>query len=1853
MVEASDGELSSKVPFVVYVEDASDNAPTFSLPVMDVVIEEGAQRIEPPIRIEATDIDQTSTLSYSIVEGNFEGFFAINNATGELQLTRAIRIPHDDLSASQSMPTGDHNLLQVDGGSLSGSTGGMPRQQQFNKMNLVVQASDGQHTTNGTIRIDILDANDNAPQFSRPAYEKEITELATRGQSVLTVRAFDLDRGNNARVSYRLERGSHSQFDINELTGEISVAQTARPFDASKRDNYTLEVVAYDHGLVSKSSSAIVVIKVLGVSRRAPEFSPQVQRVTISENTLNNTIIHRMTVNEPALTGQQLPSTIQQGQQVALMFEPGPVEGLDKNGQPVSELERLESMISVSTNTGDVAINSGLNHDLAAYINLTLYVSYRPVASFASPPLYDLMSSANLTGGAGDSGFSGPPTLPMAAQMPEETRPRSVGYLIINVMDDNDHAPVFAAPWTPSQPELSYQMLEELPVGSILTQLVASDVDSKISHYEIDPPNEYFELSSPKSGVIVNKKVIDYDTLMRQTFLSPGSHRAPFGTSTSSSLSSASTPSAALMMQSNNVNNVIQFNVIVYDSGVKQLAAKAIVSVEILPINDNECKFEHQLYEVNLVENAPANTAVARVRATDLDVGEEHSSISYQLIGEQRDLFQIDPRSGLVTVSSRGSIGLDREQLSRPVISLTVIGRDDLHHQQSQFDQQSADNDNQAFGSNSRQSRGRGGAQFAPASTSSAGRTCSTTLRIHIEDVNDNPPLFAQKVYEVMAYDTDTVDVPLVKLIVHDEDAKHNSTNVATPPSSTLSSRGANALQASLANSGNPFRILSGNVNDSFNITQSGMIYVTKPLNETLALMDRGAHSGSSSSNSQVIELRVQVKQHSFGAASGLAPSGGMQAQANVPALFTDECLVRITVMKINRYAPEWRFEANKPVPIEENSQPGSLVTQLRCTDRDFEPSKGSSSLQYDNQRRQAGRTQPTSNAQLTSTTGDHMKQPSPIRYWIKENGMNVLETSEFRLDPVSGNLITRVALDREKREFYQLIVACEDNGKPQSLESITSLYVTVSDVDDNKPEFLVGRQQQQYGSGSLEQALSWRNVPLHSTLALPIRTITFVVDEQQSKGLQVGELKAIDRDSNTKHPISYCLLEGNEFQEFVLDQLTGVLYTNQTLDREKQASYDLLVKAVNDGQTCEDHLAAFSSQNANSTQQQQTTTKRPTATSAESASATDGSLVRVRIELQDINDNAPVFRRSTFRAGVHHRALSSTLVTQVAAFDPDHEANGTLNYRISEILLYKTNPTTSSSAPSSRYGGGYSPTSAYHHQQQSKPIKLIQLPFRIDQQGNVYTQQLLTQYQLMSMFVVHIEATEMAEPWRTAATKLEIYVYETNNQLKIRINLHPRLIESHQHEVETLLSNATRYTAIINRARSYNGNNNQPDLANTKSLMTRSSSLGQAQAKIPTLDLSQPQVDSYYNQQQVPFSADMSEPVQSSNIHAIFVDNHRLVNPNLVMEKFDLTSAQLLLAGQSFGATTTPELNAASGGNQARHPSPSSSQQDSNELGALIDRVALASIQAAEYQSSGPSGLAGIDWLENPSILFVCLSSLLVSIGLIICVAGCCCTSRIKDHIIKVAMDKLVKQQALQTKINERVLAATNQAAYAARSTSNGSILNGQHQHHHHNNLSQTPGGHDFMLTQGSGFMSSFDATKGCLNNNYENMSILQRAMEAGEFFDPNYSTLNHNNPTGHLNLGAHYYDAGELESQQQNDHNGNGDKQYQLMNGPIAVDNSVVSLSLEDEDDDDDDVDDGGGNDGGRRDLSAEASNNNNNYDLTTNGDLSNGVGCQQHLAKKSKLYTNGLNGVVSSHSRLRQQIPNIDNQFSHDMT
>jgi hypothetical protein len=63
------------------------------------------------------------------------------------------------------------------------------------------------------------------------------------------------------------------------------------------------------------------------------------------------------------------------------------------------------------------------------------------------------------------------------------------GTLVITLVDINDFSPVFPEPWSLENPFISISVPEEMQNGTVVHRFIASDADSNIDSYKIQPRN--------------------------------------------------------------------------------------------------------------------------------------------------------------------------------------------------------------------------------------------------------------------------------------------------------------------------------------------------------------------------------------------------------------------------------------------------------------------------------------------------------------------------------------------------------------------------------------------------------------------------------------------------------------------------------------------------------------------------------------------------------------------------------------------------------------------------------------------------------------------------------------------------------------------------------------------------------------------------------------------------------------------------------------------------------------------------------------------------------------------------------------------------------------------------------------------------------------------------------------------------------------------------------------------------------------------------------------------------------------------------------------------------------------------
>ncbi|XP_030251902.1 protocadherin alpha-8-like isoform X34 [Sparus aurata] len=144
------------------------------------------------------------------------------------------------------------------------------------KYDVTIIAKDGGEkplSSHRTISVTVSDVNDNSPEFSISPYTFYVTENNVAGASLFSVSAHDGDEGDNALISYTIDRNGDehkkitSFLNINSENGEI-VALKSFDFEVLKK--FQFQVVATDFGTPSLSSNVTVNVFILDQNDNAP-----------------------------------------------------------------------------------------------------------------------------------------------------------------------------------------------------------------------------------------------------------------------------------------------------------------------------------------------------------------------------------------------------------------------------------------------------------------------------------------------------------------------------------------------------------------------------------------------------------------------------------------------------------------------------------------------------------------------------------------------------------------------------------------------------------------------------------------------------------------------------------------------------------------------------------------------------------------------------------------------------------------------------------------------------------------------------------------------------------------------------------------------------------------------------------------------------------------------------------------------------------------------------------------------------------------------------------------------------------------------------------------------------------------------------------------------------------------------------------------------------------------------------------------------------------------------------------------------------------------------------------------------
>ncbi|XP_061896074.1 protocadherin-19 isoform X3 [Entelurus aequoreus] len=220
---------------VVKVTDENDNPPHFIKPHYQEMVMENNLPGSCLLAVSAEDPDlgMNGTVSYSIVPGEIKHMdvntYVSINPSGRIYSMRSFD--------HEYTRTFDFKVLARDNGNPSLSS-------------------------NATVRIVVLDVNDNTPVMTNPPLvngtaEVSIPRNAGVGHMVTQVKADDYDEGENGRLTYTISEGDRAFFEIDQVNGEV---RSTRMFGENAKATYEITVVARDHGKPSLSASAYIVV---------------------------------------------------------------------------------------------------------------------------------------------------------------------------------------------------------------------------------------------------------------------------------------------------------------------------------------------------------------------------------------------------------------------------------------------------------------------------------------------------------------------------------------------------------------------------------------------------------------------------------------------------------------------------------------------------------------------------------------------------------------------------------------------------------------------------------------------------------------------------------------------------------------------------------------------------------------------------------------------------------------------------------------------------------------------------------------------------------------------------------------------------------------------------------------------------------------------------------------------------------------------------------------------------------------------------------------------------------------------------------------------------------------------------------------------------------------------------------------------------------------------------------------------------------------------------------------------------------------------------------------------------------
>ncbi|ELU04390.1 hypothetical protein CAPTEDRAFT_156034 [Capitella teleta] len=400
------------------------------------------------------------------------------------------------------------------------------------------------------IEIEVTDANDNSPRFAQSSYDKTILEDISPMTAIIQVEANDPDQGMNGAIEYSFASESQELFgQIFRIDNVSGEIFLQSGMNYALEEEYDLVVQAQDQGEDALRDFCQVHVMVEDVNNHSP---------IITVNTLTPTENAQVKENTP------------RGAFVAHIK--GDDQDRGQNGQVACTLDDGNFQL-ISLLPSEYKIISSVTFDR------------------------EIVASYDINIVCQDGGH---PAL------------QSTRKLVVNIIDENDHSPVF------SHDSYTQRVTENSPPGLLVATMTASDRDSgKNANVTYDLVNPQGQTQGPDlvkidplSGVITTLVSLDREAYSRHLF-----------------------------------------RVIAMDGGSPQQSSTTTLTLSIDDVNDEAPVFSQSAYSFGTFENQGNGTEIGMLSAHDLDLP-PFNTYEFALMpmkSEHYGTFHIDIHSGRIT----------------------------------------------------------------------------------------------------------------------------------------------------------------------------------------------------------------------------------------------------------------------------------------------------------------------------------------------------------------------------------------------------------------------------------------------------------------------------------------------------------------------------------------------------------------------------------------------------------------------------------------------------------------------------------------------------------------------------------------------------------------------------------------------------------------------------------------------------------------------------------------------------------------------------------------------------------------------------------------------------------------------------------------------------------------------------------------------------------------------------------------------------------------------------------------------------------------------------------------------------